>query len=236
MIFVDEIRLYRVAPQVVAPVNPGTNGLAALYAMENNVQDTSGKNLHGTANGNLAYVQGPPGQGKALAFDGVNAYVDLPIGSLVSTLGSSTFATWVNYANVGNAWQRIFDFGTGTTIYMFMTPDSGSDHVRFAITIGGYAVTAEQRVTCPWEFPAGWHHVAVVIDSVSMTLRLYQDGSLVDSGPTIRLPKDLGVTTQNRLGRSQYPADAYFNGSLDDFRIYNRALSEAEVRYLAGDR
>jgi hypothetical protein len=58
----------------------------------------------------------------------------------------------------------------------------------------------------------------------------------VDSGPTTVLPKDLGVTTNNWLGRSIYTADPYFNGAIDDFRIYDRALSEAEVRYLAGDR
>jgi len=38
------------------------------------------------------------------------------------------------------------------------------------------------------------------------------------------------------LGRSQYTADSFFVGSIDEFRIYNRALSEGEVRYLAGDR
>ncbi|MEN6426418.1 MAG: LamG domain-containing protein, partial [Phycisphaerales bacterium] len=82
----------------------------------------------------------------------------------------------------------------------------------------------------------GWHHTAVTIDSVSMTIRLYLDGELIASGVTTVLPKDLGTTTQNWLGRSQYTADAYFLGSLDDFRIYNRVLSDAELRYLAGDR
>ncbi len=50
------------------------------------------------------------------------------------------------------------------------------------------------------------------------------------------LPEDLGVTNQNWIGRSQFTADAFFNGAADDFRIYNRAMSAAEVRYLAGDR
>ena len=50
------------------------------------------------------------------------------------------------------------------------------------------------------------------------------------------LPADLGVTTQNGLGRSQWDADGYFGGSLDEFRIYSRVLSVGEVRYLAGDR
>ncbi|NLT76301.1 MAG: LamG domain-containing protein, partial [Planctomycetes bacterium] len=50
------------------------------------------------------------------------------------------------------------------------------------------------------------------------------------------LPADLGATTQNWLGRSQYEADEYFGGALDDFRIYRRALSASEIRFLAGER
>jgi hypothetical protein len=69
-----------------------------------------------------------------------------------------------------------------------------------------------------------------------MTITLYVDGEQIASGATAVLPRDLGNTTQNWIGRSQYAADAYLFGSIDDFRIYNRALSAAEVRYLAGDR
>ncbi|MCX7682053.1 MAG: LamG domain-containing protein, partial [Anaerolineae bacterium] len=46
-------------------------------------------------------------------------------------------------------------------------------------------------------------------------------------------PSSLGNTTQNWLGRSQYAADAYLDGQLDDFRIYNRALNAAEISSLA---
>jgi hypothetical protein len=69
-----------------------------------------------------------------------------------------------------------------------------------------------------------------------MQIRLYMDGVEVGSGATTLLPKDLGVTTQNWLGRSQWADDGYFIGSIDDFRIYSRPLSAGEVLYLAGDR
>jgi len=69
-----------------------------------------------------------------------------------------------------------------------------------------------------------------------MNMQLYMDGDVVGSSTTLVLPKDLGNTTQNWLGRSQWTADGYFNGMIDEFRIYSRALSEGEVRYLAGDR
>ena len=201
--------------------------------MEGNVQDSSGKGNNGTASGDPLYVQGLTGYGKALSFDGVNDSVDLPIGSLLSTLSSSTVAAWVYFTNTGNAWQRVFDFGTGTTAYMFLTSNNGSRIVRFAIRS---TAVGEQIVNAPAALTTGWHHVAIVIDSVTMRLQLYQDGTLAASGATTVLPKDMGVTNQNWLGRSQWTADPFFGGSVDEFRIYNRALSESEVRYLAGDR
>jgi hypothetical protein len=239
-IVIYDVLLYATAPQAVVPANPGTSALVALYAMEDNLKDDSGRGNHGTASGNPLFVQGLTGYGKALSFDGTNDYVDLPIGSLLSTLNSSTFAAWVYFTNTGNAWQRIFDFGNAgvsganPNTYMFLTTNNGARIVRFAIR--NAASSAEQAVNGPAVLSTGWHHVAVVIDSAAMQLWLYQDGVPVTSGTTNVLPKDLGVTTQNWLGRSQWTADPFLGGSIDDFRIYNRALSESEVRYLAGDR
>ena len=175
-LYIDDILLYAAAPQVVTPVDPGANGLAALYAMEDNVQDTSGKGNNGTASGDPVYVQGPAGYGKALSFDGLNDYVDLPIGTLVSTLSDTTIATQVRFGNTGGSWQRIFDFGTGTTNYMFLTPRTlTTGPVRFAMRT---AAVTEQFAMNAATLPSGWHHVAVVIDSATMQIRLYVDGSL----------------------------------------------------------
>ncbi len=172
--------------------------------------------------------------GQALVFNGTNAYVDLPVGPQLATLGDATIATYVSFPNAGGAWQRIFDFGTGTTNYMFLTPRMDTGGVmRFAIRT---ATVGEQQADAPATLPSGWHHVAVVIDSAAMSLTLYLDGTVVGTAATTLLPRDLGETNQNWLGRSQWAADAYFTGSLDEFRIFNRALSAAEVRYLAGDR
>jgi hypothetical protein len=232
MLFLDDIRLYEAAPAIVSPANPGTTGLVALYAMENNAQDTSGKNSHGTIGGDVGYEDGP--SGKAMIFNGTNAYVTLPVGAAIASMTNATIATNVFFSNTGGAWQRIFDFGTGTTVYMFLSPRQGTTgSMRFAIRT---ATVGEQVVNAPATLPSGWHHVAVVFDSQAMRITLYLDGDVVGSTATTLLPRDLGNTTQNWLGRSQWAADAYFTGSLDEFRIYNRILSAAEVRYLAGDR
>jgi hypothetical protein len=98
------------------------------------------------------------------------------------------------------------------------------------------ATVGEQILTAPAALTTGWHHVAVAIDSTTMTMKLYIDGQTAASGRTTILPKAMGVTTQNWIARSQYPADAYYKGAVDDLRIYNKALSKGEAMWLAGLR
>jgi hypothetical protein len=190
-------------------------------------QDSSGNGYHGKLFGNPQWITGHSGGG--LAFDGNGDYVELPISPLLSSLTNSTFATWVDFSNQGGSWQRIFDFGIDTTYNMFLTPRTDTaGPMRFAITITSY--NDEDQTTAPRTLPSGWHHVAVTLDANNNTHSLYLDGELVAQNTNARYtPSSLGVTTQNWLGRSQYTADAYFNGSLDDFRIYNRALTADQV-------
>ncbi|MFX0201421.1 MAG: LamG domain-containing protein, partial [Candidatus Hodarchaeota archaeon] len=227
-VFFDDIRLYRSLPEEPQPgpepVDPGTDSLVVYYTFENNTADGSGNGYDATASGNPQYVSGPTGYGMALDFDGSNDYVRLPIGPAIALMSDITVATWANFSNLGGAWQRLLDFGNDTQINMFVTPRMGTNGaLRFAITIAGSA--AESNITASATLPSGWHHVAATIDSASMTMKLYQDGRLVAEGPTAVLPSDLGETTENFLGRSQYAADSYYFGSLDEFRIYGRALS-----------
>jgi hypothetical protein len=226
VVFFDEIRLYREAPPKPVPVDPGTDGLVAHYQFENNTQDSSGSALHGTAIGEPTYVQGLAGLGNAIALNGSDMYVDLPIGPAISTMTNITVTAWVNWSGYGGDWQRIFDFGTGTTANMYLTPNApgGMQFTIDAVNLDFY-LNADT-------LPTGWQHVAAVIDSTSMTMQLYLNGIEIDSGETDTLPSDIGDANQSWLGRSQY-TDPYFNGSMDDVRIYDRALSAGEVLYLS---
>jgi hypothetical protein len=109
---------------------------------------------------------------------------------------------------------------------MFLVPSSGTN-VRFAITTGGSG--AEQRINGTAALPAGvWTHVAVTRSGSTGTL--YVNGAQVAQNTAMTLsPSSLGSTTQNWIGRSQYGSDAFLDGQVDEFRIYNRALSAAEV-------
>jgi hypothetical protein len=109
---------------------------------------------------------------------------------------------------------------------MMLTPSSGTS-VRFAITVNGRY--GEIVVNGTANLPTGqWVHVAVTL--ASQTATLYVNGSAVGSNNAAFIPPwQLGGTSQNWIGRSQYAADLYFNGRIDDFRIYRAALSAADV-------
>ena len=190
------------------------------------VADVSGNANHGVVTGNAAWTTGK--FDGALSFDGTDDYVTLPIGSLLSTLESTTFTLWANWAGSGGDWQRIIDFGSGTSTYAFLSANrGGTSSPRFAIRT---ASVGEQILTAPATLPTGWHHLAVAMDSATMTMTMYLDGMPVVSGATTLLPKDMGVTTQNWIAKSQYSADAYYKGDVDELRIYNRVLTQDEIK------
>ncbi len=205
--------------------------LIASYAFDETsgttAADASGNGRNATVSGGT-WAAGKTGN--AVGLGGSNAYVSMPSG-IVNGATSMTIAAWVKASNLSN-WTRIFDIGTGTSNYMFLSPQPGASGLRFAITTGGSG--AEQRISSTTAFPTGvWKHVAVTISGSTGTL--YVDGVPVatNTGMTLN-PSSLGNTTQNWIGRSEYSGDPYFNGQIDDFRIYNRALSASEIGVLVG--
>lgn len=187
--------------------------------------DSSGNNRNGTTINSPSWTAGKIAN--ALNFNGTNQYVSLPNG-VVSSLSDFTIATCV-YWNGGGNWQRIFDFGSGTSTYMFLSPKNGANgRLRFAITTGSGEKIIDSNAVLP---SGGWHHVAVTLSGTTGTL--YVDGQQVGQNSNITLhPSNLGATTQNRIGRSQFN-DPYFNGRIDDLRIYSSALSASGIATLA---
>ena len=174
---------------------------------------------------------GQAGFGNAIALGppGPNRYVDMPDG-ILGSLTDFTIATWVNRTSTGGqTWSRVFDFGTGTAVNMFLTVDAGgAAGARFAITLNGGG--AEQQVTAPDPIPTGWHHVAVTRSGTTVTL--WVDGNQVATNANVTLsPSSMGSTTNNWIGRSQY-GDPLLQAEVDDFQIHDRALSQAEIQAL----
>ena len=192
--------------------------LTAQYAFEGDTRDGVGQK-HGIASGSPTYGSGR-GAGKAMQFDGEKDFLLLPSG--IANYQDITIAAWV-YWDGGGDYQRVFDFGGDVTKNMFLTPKA-RDRMRFEITTSrGNEGTG--RLEAPPLTPQKWTHVAVTLDGDTGTL--YMDGEPVSEAPITLDP----LFTQNRcyIGKSQYP-DPLFKGRIDDFRIYNYALTPAAVR------
>ena len=154
------------------------------------------------------------------------AYVALP-GNLVDNMTSMTMAAWVNSSNTSDQ-ISLFTAGPAAaatpTQYMMMIL-KGS---RFTITANGSS--AEQNISPGGNLTANtWKHIAVTLNGSTGTL--YIDGVQVaqNTGMTFK-PSDLAPTTSgNFIGKSAWTGDKYLKGQVDDFRIYNRALSSSEI-------
>lgn len=167
--------------------------------------------------------------GSALSFCNTSSYVSLPTGIVSGLTGDYTVSTWVNPAS-NATWSRVFDIGTGSSASMFLTVNSGST-LRFAITAGSGA-GGEQQINGTGTLPLNqWSLVTVTLAGNTGTL--YVNGKVVGTNTSMtNHPAVFGQSTRNYIGKSQY-ADPALNGAVDDFNIYDRALSSAEVADLA---
>jgi hypothetical protein len=176
---------------------------------------------------------------------------------VVSGLRDFTISLWINPAQYDRALlsdgrptvdpatlyngTAIFDFGKPNPQFaepaltrMYLTIRAGNDKPvpRFAITTSG--ANGEQRLDAAQPLAVDrWTHVAITRSGSTATL--YVDGEPVATNPEMTLsPADLGETTDNWLGRCQFPQRnvSYLNAQLDEFQIFDRGLTQDEVRSL----
>lgn len=188
-------------------------------------KDASGNNMTATVSGSAT----PSANGKnnfCLKFDGVNDYVKIPNGS-IERLSEFTISTWV-YADSLATQSRIFDFGSSTNAYMFLSAANGSGTIGFEFkNPNGTTQSVSSSKALPLKT---WSFVTVTLGPTNR-VSIYLNGVLVGTGLSfVSRPYDLGPTTANYIGKSQWAADPYFKGSIDDFRFYNYAMTIDQVK------
>jgi hypothetical protein len=206
-----------------------TLGLVAHYRFDEtsgtSAADATGNNAPATLRGGASFAAGR--QNNAVELSGTDEYVSLPA-NIASSYGAFSLSVWVRL-NTSDGWARVFDFGTGTTRYLFFTPRTPDNQARFAISTAGAG--GEQRLNGAPLSTGSWHHVVVTL--TGDTGVLYVNGAQVAQNASLSLaPADLGNTSANWLGRSQFTADPYLNGRIDNLRMYSRVLSLQEVQAL----
>jgi len=243
VLYFDDIRLYSYARQLVTPAEPDAAGLVAHYEFEGNANDSSGNGRHGTPVGGATFALGQSGQ--ALSLDGVDSYVAVAgykgIGADRTdpdnpTQRAFSVACWINTADVGGRgglinWGSSDGTGVGGQYQNFhvhqgrLRAEHGNGRFR------GAAVVADGQ----------WHHVAMTVaagaDLSPPQTQLYVDGQKDSQGADTVDAQNIWNITEDAdvaIGTRASHIDRFFNGSIDDARIYDRVLTPEEVAWLAG--
>ena len=199
--------------------------LIARWTMNSTLNDTTENVMDAAVYETESYLAGNPDlDTEEVTYKGLSlkekCYAQLPYE--VASHDELTFCAWVKVLS-SKQWQRIFDFGNGTSHYMFLTPNAGST-MRFAIKNGD----EEQTLDCAKLPVVQWKHVAVTIGQGRTAI--YIDGEEAASTTDITIkPSDIRPA-MNFLGRSQFDSDPALTGTIQDVRIYNYALTAEEVK------
>lgn len=189
--------------------------------------DASGKSNIGTLTNGPTWQSGSNCKaGACLSFDGINNYISIPSNSTLNPSSAITVEAWVKSAtatyNTG-LWGIVSNYsayilgpsGTNSTTMCFITATPGWNY-------GNCATVSNTQ---------NWHHFAGTYDSAAGTQKFYIDGALASSTAATGNIANGGAL---HIGHRECCAE-YFNGSIDEVRIYNRALSATEIQAMYND-
>jgi hypothetical protein len=196
----------------------------AYYKLNGNANDSSGNGYNGTAS-NVTYAAGRFGQ--TGVFNGSNSKIEISgLNSFMASSSSKSWSCWVKTTSTGNIGNRaiISDYGSGQGNYnfdCFLTPVNGK--VLLYSKAGGSTVGITSLVTIN---DGVWHHICAVQDTATTNLKLYIDSNLQGS---------MTIGTGTRLSSlfiGTYGAGYYWDGEIDQVRIFSSALSAGNVTSL----
>jgi hypothetical protein len=202
-------------PCEIAPFVPG-DPPALKYDF-----DTAGAD--GTHMGQTGWT--PSGRiGGALVL-GDNQYVQMPA-DVIKAYEAVTIASWVKLS-ANPSGSTLFDIGSSDTNHLYLRTNGGTG-IAFGAQVNGGSV---QEAATTYAFPLGvWKHVALVIGDGKGSL--YIDGLNVASQKMTFTPSALQSTSGNYIGHSLASTTSIY-ASIDDFRIYGRALTREEVEFIS---
>ncbi|MBN2127874.1 MAG: LamG domain-containing protein [Sedimentisphaerales bacterium] len=186
--------------------------------------DTSGHKRNGTLKGGLSFAKNSVAgrRGKALEFDGEDSMIEVDKYKGVTGIRPRTVAAWMK---TGRARGQIVSWGAEDFGQMF---NFGFVRGRVGVTPhGGYLYMNEETHNDEW------HHVGAVVTEAELPnlyddVKLYLDGApaeIHDIGLLDLWPLQTGSEFNVRIGRG-------FQGAIDDLRIYDRPLSDDEMKAL----
>lgn len=209
-----------------------TQGLIGYWPFKGNAQDMSGNGNHGTVYGASLTTGRDGSPNGAYYFDGASSYISMGSNNFPVT-NKVTVSVWFKTSNsslpLGNlvtkyGWSEKFSgFGIAGTLGPGYAEFYARDQYKYNF-IRSYNINYAD---------SNWHFLAGTFDS--SVVKIWYDGAKIDSltihdsYPDISNSYNLIVGALFNEGIAQ---GYYFQGSLDDIRIYNRSLSQREINQL----
>jgi hypothetical protein len=188
------------------------------------VKDVRGNN-DGTVNGATMGASGVLGT-TAYSFNGAGDHIDVPADSSFNTLSEATFSAWVD--TTGTSDQHIISCGSWEPAYYVYIASDGSVYLQWGSTdaSGGSLIYSSTKTVND----GVWHHIVVSYDTSSGKSSIHIDG--VEDATSTHSQDSFSTTDPIGIGYQRAYTQNYFSGSLCDIRIYDHALTPAEVQYL----
>jgi hypothetical protein len=216
------------------------NGLVAWYPFNGSANDESGQGHDGTVYGATLTTDRFGNPNSAYSFDGVDDYVRVPDDPQLDGMNSLTLSVWVKPRGNSQEEEVLNKYNHDTGTYMDDSYNIGIDRIDGWGPLATFQyATASEKVIKISNAPLPtdpWHHIVGVYTGTKGIL--YVDGSEVAlwrddpdyPGPLNSTANDLLIGCGERWGS----LIKFYNGMIDDVRIYDRALSESEIAALAG--
>ncbi len=230
--YTTAVAVYYKACSSAIPTYIPTNGLVAYWPFNGNANDESGNNNHGTVNGATLTSDRNGIANKAYSFNGLN-YIGINYSSYFN------FNTNLNFSI--SAWIKINAFNDYfRSFFSYACADGGG--------AGGFQLFVESQNGNPLWYEGGatfnqtsgtvfdnnWHHTVTIFNRVKDSMYVYLDNSLI--GISSINPNYSYTPTclpELRIGGERNGQTIhFFKGKLDEYAIYNRALTQSEITAL----
>ncbi len=234
---IDDIRIYnRALPEseIKTLYNPAcagvTDGLVAYYPFNGNANDESGNGNHGAVHGAVLTEDRSGSVNSAYLFDGQNDYIRVEDNALLQITGDLSLNVWVK-ADVAGQAANIVRKGNWSSYGLGL-----GDYKNFPFYGHYYEEGSGLSEAIIYDTPLAperWYNLTVVRNSRTNTMTMYIDGVQVAEEFYTEEPLATSSSGCNFFSIGALcDTKAFFDGVIDDIRIYNRALSESEIQQL----
>lgn len=212
-----------------------TDSLQACYSFTGNATDETGNGYNATVVNATLTADRFSSPNKAYAYDGTTNYINLPGNSFLNT--EYSYSVWVKTNSIPSFGGSSYVISVGSTSGdQAISLQNNSNWIGWSASSYYNPGVATQSVT--WVLPTTntWYHLVQVRDN--STLKLYVNGQLIASTPLVGTPYyGSDLTKKAVIGDRFYANNWKFDGVIDDIRIYNRALTNADVNsvYSSGE-